>query len=554
MSAVTVTRGRLDAASPRASAAGMSEPTLAAPASGTEARPVDVSERVVLLDVLRGFALCGVFVSNSFTWFSGRNLLPREQAQALAAPLLEVVVTSLYQFFVNQKFVTLFSFLFGLGFSIQLRALSAGAASIVPLYSRRLLVLLGIGLTHLFGIWMGDVLSTYALVGFVLLLFRQRSDRTVLIWVVVLVVVVPLLVPLIQHYGPILLHGAQAAAEQAKAAEEYAAQMRAQFLAGPSERFLLDGAEGERALLLRGHAAQVPPPALDDRHPRPLPAGPAGGAAPADAGRGAQPRLAPPAARLGAGAGRAGQWRGVVVQRLRLAGLVDPAKDAWMVIRPLQELGYLGLAAVYVAAFALLFQRERWRRRMLVLAPVGRMALTNYLMQSVVSLCLYDGWGLGLMGKLPPSRCVALTLAVFALQIPFSHWWLSRFRFGPAEWLWRSLTYGRAQPMRLAPGSAPGSAASSSPKLHLSGPIHKVGAREARTHSSIAGETRGAFSFSACWLCLRVLRQGAPWERTPPRASRLAPADCPTRASRPTRASPSTWLKPPAGTRRVAAS
>ncbi|RYZ16556.1 MAG: DUF418 domain-containing protein, partial [Myxococcaceae bacterium] len=146
-----------------------------------------------------------------------------------------------------------------------------------------------------------------------------------------------------------------------------------------------------------------------------------------------------------------GNGAGVLVQHLRLAGLLDPAKAHWMfTLSAIQELGYLGLAAFYVAAFALLFQKERWRRWLGVLAPVGRMALTNYLMQTVVSLCLYDGWGLGLIGKLPPSRCVALTLVVFALQIPFSHAWLSRFRFGPAEWLWRSLTYGQRQPMRLA--------------------------------------------------------------------------------------------------------
>lgn len=422
---------------------------------------MDVSERVVLLDVLRGFALWGVFVSNSFTWYSGRNLLPREQAKVLGAPPLEGVVTSLYQFFVNQKFVTLFTFLFGLGFSIQLSRAQARGSEIVPLYSRRLLALLGIGLTHLFGIWVGDVLSTYAVVGFVLLLFRQRSDRTVLIWVAVLVVGVPLVVPLIQHYGPILLHGAQAAAEQAKADEESLALLRAQFLEGRQSssfwtvqkasahyfvsamlwtmprllwmiellgRFLL-GLLAGRHLLMQ-----------DVERNRPL-----------------HHRLL----KWGLVLGVLGNGAMVAVQRLRIAGLVDPAKDAWMVLMPfVSELGFLGLAAVYVAAFALLFQREGWRKRMQVLAPVGRMALTNYLTQSVVSICLYDGWGLGLVGKLPPSRCMALTLAVFALQVPFSHWWLSRFRFGPAEWLWRSLTYGRAQPMRLAPRSAPGSAAS----------------------------------------------------------------------------------------------
>ncbi|NPC87314.1 DUF418 domain-containing protein, partial [Pyxidicoccus fallax] len=104
---------------------------------------MDVTERVLLVDVLRGFALCGVFVSNSFSWFSGRALLPREQIQALSAPPLESVVTALYYFFVNQKFVVLFFFLFGLGFSIQLTRAEARGVPIVPLYSRRLLVLLG---------------------------------------------------------------------------------------------------------------------------------------------------------------------------------------------------------------------------------------------------------------------------------------------------------------------------------------------------------------------------------------------------------------------------
>ncbi len=439
----------------------MSEPTPSAPGTGVNARPVDNSERVTLLDVLRGFALCGVFVSNSFTWFSGRVLLPRDQARAMAAPPLEAVVTSLYNFFVNQKFVTLFAFLFGLGFSIQLTRAEARGVSIVPLYSRRLLVLLGIGVTHIFALWVGDVLSTYAVVGFALLLFRQRSDRTVLTWVLVLMVVVPLLVSALQRFGPILLHGAQAAAEAAKARGSHDAQMKARFLAGLSSdsfwttqeanaryfvghalpqvnrllwmsvilgRFLL-GLLAGRHLLLQDVERNRP------RHRRLLV--------------------------WGLVLGVLGNGTGLVVHRLRLAGLVDPAKDSWMfAMSAIQELGYLGLAAVYVAAFALLFQRERWRRVMQVLAPVGRMALTNYLLETVVSLCIYDGWGLGLVGKMPPSRCVAVSLAVFALQVPLSHWWLSRFRFGPAEWLWRSLTYGRAQPMRLSPTVAAEPAAS----------------------------------------------------------------------------------------------
>jgi uncharacterized protein len=439
----------------------MSELTPAASTAGALARPVDVSERVALLDVLRGFALCGVFISNSFTWFSGRNLLTREQARALAAPPLEATVSALYHFLVNQKFMTLFSFLFGLGFSIQLSRAEARGSPIVPLYSRRLLVLLGIGLVHLFGVWAGDVLSTYAVVGFVLLLFRQRSDRTVLAWVLVLLGVMPLLASLLHHFAPILLHGAQAAAEAAKAQEEHGAQQRARFLAAlSSDSFWTSQKENARyflsAMFLQFQRLTWMIGILG-RFLLGLLAGRYLLLQEVERNRPWHRRLLV----WGLVLGVLGNGAGVVVNRLRVAGLVDPAKDAWMVVMPaILELGFLGLAAVYVAAFALLFQRERWRKVMQVLAPVGRMALTNYLLQSVVSICLYDGWGLGLVGRLPPSRCVALTLAVFALQIPFSHWWLSRFRFGPAEWLWRSLTYGQAQPMRPVPRSATDSAAS----------------------------------------------------------------------------------------------
>jgi uncharacterized protein len=384
----------VDAEERRASARDMSEPTPPASARADQARPVDALERVTLLDVLRGFALCGVFVSNSFTWFSGRNVLPREQAHALEAVPLEAVVSGLYHFFVNQKFVTLFSFLFGLGFSIQLARAEARGSSIVPLYSRRLLVLLGIGLVHLFGLWAGDVLSTYAVVGFVLLLFRQRSDRAVLAWVLVLLVAAPLLVPAIERFRPIVLHGAQAAAEAATAQQEHAAQLKAQFLAGlASDSFWTTQKENARyfvtAMLLQmsrllwmiGILGRFLLGLLAGRHllmqeverNRPL-----------------HRRLLV----WGLALGVLGNGAWAVVQRLRVAKLVDPATDTWMVIMPaIQELGYLGLAAVYVAAFALLFQRERWRRAMQVLAPVGRMALTNYLLESVVSLCLYDGWG-----------------------------------------------------------------------------------------------------------------------------------------------------------------
>jgi uncharacterized protein len=108
------------------------------------------------------------------------------------------------------------------------------------------------------------------------------------------------------------------------------------------------------------------------------------------------------------------------------------------------------MAAAYVSGITLLFQRDAWRRLLGVFAPVGHMALTNYFLQTVMGVLLFYGYGLGLMGKLGSAAQLALAVALFALQIVFSRLWLARFRFGPAEWVSRSLTYGKAQPMRRA--------------------------------------------------------------------------------------------------------
>ena len=82
------------------------------------------------------------------------------------------------------------------------------------------------------------------------------------------------------------------------------------------------------------------------------------------------------------------------------------------------------------------------------MAPVGRMALTNYISHSFITLWLFHGYGLGLFGKVGVWQGILLTVIIFVLQIFWSRWWLRRYRFGPLEWLWRSLTYGRRQPLK----------------------------------------------------------------------------------------------------------
>ncbi len=416
----------------------------------TEARPIDASERLVLLDVLRGFALCGVFVSNVYMWFSGRAFLPRAQMEAAlaTAPWWEQVTMYGVGTLVFGKFITLFSFLFGLGFSVQMIRAEARGDAIAPLYRRRLYVMMLIGLVHLLGFWYGDILTTYATLGFALLLFRTRTDKTLLIWAAVLTLVAPVIISVGMKVIPHLLAGGPPSEEAAKAALEQANASRAARLdiflhgdwfavvatnaryffgdfgrglppvmLGLLGRFLLGFLAGRRRLF---HDA-----------PQHLP-------------------FFRKLLRWSLLVGGLASAAGLVLQYLIRNKLVDPQSPWMMGMMPVRQFNELGLAAVYASGIVLLFQREAWQRVLRVLAPVGRMALTNYLSQTVLSVLMYYGLGLGLMGKLGPTATVALTLAVFSVQVAFSHWWLARFRFGPAEWVWRSLTYGKAQPMRLA--------------------------------------------------------------------------------------------------------
>ena len=111
------------------------------------------------------------------------------------------------------------------------------------------------------------------------------------------------------------------------------------------------------------------------------------------------------------------------------------------------NIGKPALGLSYASAIILLVQRKAWKIRLGPLAAVGRMALTNYLLQTLICTTIFYGYGLGLYGKVDPTLILVLSVFIFALQILLSVWWVRRFRFGPAEWLWRTLTYGKRQPM-----------------------------------------------------------------------------------------------------------
>jgi uncharacterized protein len=136
-----------------------------------------------------------------------------------------------------------------------------------------------------------------------------------------------------------------------------------------------------------------------------------------------------------------------ILQMLKVVELRGSGVPVKAVLAVVQEITTVAQVAVYVAAVVLLVQRSAWRRLLGILAPVGRMPLTTYLMQSAICPVLFYGWGLG--WRTPgPAASVGLACAIFVGQVVFAHLWLRWFRFGPAEWLWRTVVYLRAQPMR----------------------------------------------------------------------------------------------------------
>src|SRR5437667_5956378 len=148
--------------------------TIASPVIG----PVLGQERTEAIDILRGVAILGILIVNM-----GRFSLPENlPAHQLWPNLVDRTVEKLILFFADEQFITLFSFLFGLGLAVQMMRAEARGARFLPLYLRRLCVLLLIGVAHFLLLWAGDILHDYALLGFVLLLFRRRSLKTLLVW------------------------------------------------------------------------------------------------------------------------------------------------------------------------------------------------------------------------------------------------------------------------------------------------------------------------------------------------------------------------------------
>lgn len=416
----------------------MSQPETSADPS-PDLAPVLPEERILVLDVLRGFALFGILVMNmpafNTPWTSWA-LEPR-----LFPGLIDRAADFVSSAVFAGKANSIFSFLFGVGMTIQLGRAEARGGRIVPMYLRRLAVLFLIGAAHAILIWNGDVLHIYAVLGLLLLAVRRASDKTIFALIALCLVAPvarnawglyyqePPLHPI--SYYVSLTHEQMRAYQQGSYAEQVAARLldykewyvdATPRLQGGMWTFpvfsvtMLLGFYAGRKRLFENVQANAP--------------------------------AIRRAMIWGFGLGIAAAVAFAVLRAVRPPPTGQPTLIGFL-IGTLYNVNRPLLCVAYIAAITLLFQRDRARKLLMSLAPVGSMPLTNYLMQSVIATTIYNSYGFGLFGEVGPALGLAITAAIFAIQIVYSRAWLSRFRFGPLEWLWRGAAYGRLPPLRI---------------------------------------------------------------------------------------------------------
>ena len=441
--------------------------------------PVSPNRRLETVDILRGFALFGVLAAN-MVLFSGYDNNP-----AVYADFWDKAILIGIQFFIRAKFYTLFSFLFGWGMSVQMLNAAKKGHRFLPVFARRMAILFVFGTLHGTLIWMGDILTLYAILGVGLLLFRKQSERVLLITAVsfitfaillnlpsqtinniknligewlpyALLVALPLLLLMlyigrrqIRQYiddhprflektavfliilaiyvaffrdeyeqlielmrsgnlpNSIYATGDYWEITQKRVQDYLRVQSRFTYYIGNVfSMFLLGFYVGKRQIFRH----------VDDHLP-----------------------LLKKTAVISLIIGVI--FNGMFAYDNVNSGWIDPyyKQTATVFFR---SIGAPALMLFYVSSITLLTRQQRWLARLQPLGNLGRMALTNYLAQSLIFTLIFYGYGLGLYGQTDPTFGFILTVAFFAVQMRLSGWWLRGHQFGPMEWLWRRVTYG----------------------------------------------------------------------------------------------------------------
>lgn len=443
----------------------MQDTTAASPQ--THAEPISAAERFHSMDMLRGVAILGILVMNIYAFampFAAYNnplLMGGDDAVNLG-------VWFFTHLFFDQKFMAIFSMLYGAGVIMFWERAQARGLTGTGLFYRRSFWLLLFGLAHGILLWMGDILFMYALTGMLVFLFRKLSPRTLFIVAAFWLPVAPLLSAVSAPYMYEMQADANEVMQLEAAGEELDDEQRERLKDWQQTRAFMAPTPGDVQKDVEAYL-QSYPEVVAYRTPLVLGFQIQGTLFYGLWRAGGLMLLGMALMKLGV---LKGQYPVHFYRRMMLAGyavglplMVYSASNLWAHRFDGLFMFEQGMMPNYFASIAVslghvggvlwLAGSGRLEGLLRRFAAVGRMAFTNYLMHSLVMTSIFYGYGLGLYGQFPRSLQMGFVIAMIAMQLLLSPWWLSRFRFGPAEWLWRSLTYWRLQPLlRAEPGSA----------------------------------------------------------------------------------------------------
>ncbi|MFS0752206.1 DUF418 domain-containing protein [Oceanobacillus sp. 1P07AA] len=382
--------------------------------------PIKDSQRLSWIDAARGFAIFGIFMVNIGA-FSAPYFLYGGETEAWTSKM-DTVILFIIDVFFQASFYTLFSILFGFGIQLQKERLVEKNITVNRFFIRRLAVLTIIGLIHAVGIWHGDILFTYGVVGFLLLVYFNVKDRTIVVNIISLLgVFVGLFTLLMYQVRDYLDTSNQGFIIQA--INNYSSASFSRIW----EQNLHDWQLSNGGINILFLAGVILPMFLIGMY----------------AARKKwfhQPEKY--------------QQKLIMVWIISLIGFILLKLGPYLFGNPSwfsyvqDNIGGAASAIFYVTTITLLWKKEWFRKLMVPLQAVGKMAMTNYLCQSIISFWIFYGVGFGLYGKIDPLIQLILVIVIFILQMIGSMWWMKKFRFGPFEWIWRTLTYGKRQPFR----------------------------------------------------------------------------------------------------------
>lgn len=386
--------------------------------------------RILTIDVLRGFALFGILYAHMIFWYSG-GPLPEKIYQAYMDIPSGIAIALNFLFF-NAKFFSLFSFLFGLSFYIQIKSLAAKYNNPISRFAWRLLILGIIGLMH-HAFWRADILTIYVPLGFLLLFARNINNKTTAILAALLILNVPTkIIETISIFtqgkpefinNHFIENGAKyyAAITQGSFADVvthnmYAMKEKIEYQISSGRLFITFG-----FFLLGMLAGRLQ--WFDDIEK-------------------SQPFFK-------------GVWKksGLLIIAVAVVGItfgittnalaVDFKSAPWLrwFGGSLADVFNASVTIFYIASISLLMLNPKWHARLAPFSYIGKMALTSYLSQSLFGVIVFFHFGLGLFFITPPVMNAVLCFLVFGVQIAFCKFWLQHFNYGPIEWLWRSATY-----------------------------------------------------------------------------------------------------------------